>query len=317
MLLLSRLAENLFWMGRYMERAENTARLLSVNYYATLESAGSARDHWRPLLDLTGGEGALRERYGRVDTRSVGSWLAFDRENPSSIASSLAFARSNARGLRDRIPSEMWEAINRAYLNLCFETGSVLDRDGLYEFCVSARDASQFFFGIAFATLPRDEGWSFMRAGQMLERTDNTLRVLQGRLTPEALRPSTDPARDMLLEQRWVQVLKGASAYEAFRKRVHEGIEPRSIAAFLLLDEYFPRSVRYGAQNLHEALEQIDRWHPGAHQDVTRLSRWLVARLEYARIEDILDRRDPALPDLLVDVNRVGAAITAAFFEKE
>ncbi|MHA0040512.1 alpha-E domain-containing protein [Deinococcus sp. PEB2-63] len=317
MLLLSRLAENLFWMGRYMERAENTARLLSVNYYATLESAGSAREHWRPLLDLTGGEEALRARYGRVDTRSVGSWLAFDRENPSSIASSLAYARSNARGLRDRIPSEMWEAVNRAYLNLCFETGDVLDRDGLFEFCVAARDASQFFFGIAFATLPRDEGWSFMRAGQMLERADNTLRVLQGRLTPEVLGGALDPAAAMQLEQRWVQVLKGASAYEAYRKRVHAGIDPRLIAGFLLLDEYFPRSVRYSAQNLHDALEQIDRCHPGEHPGVMRLSRWLVARLEFAQVDDILLRRQPGLPDLLVDVNGVGAAITAAYFEQE
>ncbi|GGR48425.1 hypothetical protein GCM10008959_06840 [Deinococcus seoulensis] len=321
MLLLSRLAENLYWTGRYMERAENTARLLNVNYYASLESAGRVREHWRPLLELTGGEGALLERYGQVDTRTATSWLAFDLDNPSSIASSLAQARRNARGLRDRIPSEMWEALNRSYLNLCFETGGVMDRDGLYEYCVAAREASQFFFGIAFATLPRDESWSFLRSGQLLERADNTVRVLQARLDspqdPAALGGPADPTWRALQEQRWVSVLKGASAFEAYRKSAHTGIDPRGVAGFLLFDEYFPRSLRYSAENLHDALTQIDLCHPGAHPEVLRLSRWLVARLQYARTDDILERRSPSLPELLVEINRVGAAIDAAYFQQE
>ncbi|MEF2280225.1 alpha-E domain-containing protein [Deinococcus sp. YIM 134068] len=317
MLLLSRLAENLFWIGRYVERAENTARLLNVNYYATLEMSGRTREHWLPLLELTGGEAELRAKYGRVDARSISAWLAFDRDNPSSIASSVLRARENARGLRDRIPSEMWEALNRTYLNLCFQSEAVLDRDGLFEFCVSARDASQFFFGIAFATLPRDEGWSFMRAGQMLERGDNVIRVLQTRFQGVDAEVLSDPAQRALQDQRWVSVLKGASAYEAYRKRVHSGIDPVHIAEFLLLDEFFPRSVRYSAENLYDALNQIERHHPGAHPDILRLSRWLVARLQFASIGNILAEEDPGLEELLGDFNRVGAAITAAFFQQE
>ncbi|BDP40452.1 hypothetical protein DAETH_04210 [Deinococcus aetherius] len=317
MLLLSRLAENLFWIGRYVERAENTARLLNVNYYATLEMTGRAREHWAPLLELTGGERRLREKYGRVDARSVSAWLAFDRDNPSSIASSVLRARENARGLRDRIPSEMWEAINRTYLNVCFQNEGVIDRDGLFEFCASARDASQFFFGIAFATLPRDEGWSFLRAGQMLERGDNVVRVLQTHYQVMDGQSPSDPTRRAVQDQRWVSVLKGASAYEAYRKRVQSGIDPVRIGGFLLLDEFFPRSVRYSAENLHDALTQIDRHHPGAHPDILRLSRWLVARLQFAGVEDILEREDPGLDELLGDFNRVGAAINAAYFQQE
>ncbi|WP_019011116.1 alpha-E domain-containing protein [Deinococcus aquatilis] len=317
MLLLSRLAENLFWIGRYVERAENTARLLNVNYYATLEMAGRAREYWMPLLELTGGDADLRAKYGRVDARSISAWLAFDRDNPASIATSVARARENARGLRDRIPSEMWEALNRTYLNLCFENESVLDRDGLFEYCAAARDASQFFFGIAFATLPRDEGWSFMRAGQMLERGDNTLRVLQSRYRGIDARPVEDPGQRAMQDQRWVSVLKGASAYEAYRKRIHSGIDPQTIGDFLLLDEFFPRSVRYSAENLEAALMQIERHHPGAHPEIPRLSRWLVARLQYARVADILDEDNPSLEELLGDFNRVGAAINAAYFQQE
>lgn len=315
MLLLSRLAENLFWIGRYVERAENTARLLNVNYYTSLEIGGRARESWRPLLEMTGGEAQLRAKYGRVDARSISAWLALDRDNPSSIASSVLHARENARGLRDRIPSEMWEALNRTYLNVCFQNEELLDRDGLFEYCAEARDASQFFFGIAFATLPRDEGWSFMRAGQMLERGDNMLRVLQTR--HRNVDSSADPKQRAIQDQRWVSVLKGASAYEAYRKRVQSGIDPVRISEFLLLDEFFPRSVRYSAENLHDALVQIDRHHPGAHPGVLRLVRWLVARLQYARVADILDEDNPALEELLGDFNRVGAAINAAYFQQE
>lgn len=317
MLLLSRLAENLYWIGRYLERAENTARLVNVNYYATLENASGAAEYWKPLLDLLGGDAEIRVKYGQVDARSISAWMAFDRDNPSSIATSLAYARENARGLRDRIPSEMWEAINRTYLSLCFDTEQVLDRDGLFDYCVAARDASQLFFGIAFATLPRDEGWSFMRTGQMLERGDNTLRVLRGRFRGVEVEPQRDPTFRAFQDQRWVSVLKGFSAYEAYRKKVHTGIDPEDIADYLLLDPYFPRSVRYSADNLHDALMQIEQWHPGQHPDILRLSRWLVARLQYVEVQDILEREEPSLEVLIGDFNRVGAAIHNAYFKQE
>lgn len=317
MLLLSRLAENLYWIGRYLERAENTARLLNVNYYATLENAAHAREYWKPLLELLGGDAEIRIKYGQVDAHSISAWMAFDRDNPSSIATSIASARENARGLRDRIPSEMWEAINRDYLTLCFNTDDVLERDGLFEYCAAARDASQFFFGIAFATLPRDEGWTFLRAGQMLERGDNTLRILRGRFRGMDSAPNDDPTFSAFRDQRWVSVLKGSSAYEAYRKKVHSGIDPEDIAEFLLLDQYFPRSVRYSADNLHDALVQIEQWHPGQHPEILRLSRWLCARLQYVEIGDILQREEPSLEVLIGDFNRVGAAIHNAYFKQE
>ena len=156
--MLSRLAESLYWIGRYVERAENTARMLNVNYYATLEAGGRVSEEWKPLLDISGTKHGFAEHRGRAEAHSVAAWLAFDRRNASSIASSLSRARENARGLRDRLPSEMWEHLNSAYLELCFQSEEVLERDGLYEYCSAARDASQMFFGIAFATLPRDEG---------------------------------------------------------------------------------------------------------------------------------------------------------------
>lgn len=308
--MLSRLAESLYWMGRYVERAENTARLLNVNYYATLETGGRVSEEWKPLLDISGTKEGFAEHFGRADAHSVATWLAFERRNSSSIASSLSRARENARGLRDRIPSEMWEAINRAYLDLCFQTEDVLARDGLFEYCSAARDLSQMFFGIAFATLPRDEGWSFMRSGQLLERGDNLLRLLQVRYGAAG----TGPVQAAVDNHRWMAVLKTVSAYEAYRKRKHSGLDPRVIAEFLLLDEAFPRSVRYTAANLHDALVQIQRLHPQAHPELLRQASWLRARLEHADVDDILERESPSLGELLVDFNAVGSGIYSAYF---
>jgi uncharacterized alpha-E superfamily protein len=307
--MLSRVAESLFWIGRYVERSENTARLLDVNYYATLEAAGVSRQ-WSPLLSISGSEASFREQRGRADARSVPAWLAFDRGNPGSIASSIASARENARGLRDRIPSEMWEAINRAYLSLCFQDDGILDRDELHGYCVAAREASHLLFGIAFATLPRDEGWYFLRAGQILERGDNTLRLLQVRYRQK----TGDLPQVAVHNHRWVAVLKTASAYEAYQKRRHAGLDPRTIAQFLLLDADFPRSVRHCAKNLHETLEQLGRARPDANCDLLREASWLYARLQYADIDDILTREQPGLETLLSEFNTLGRAIHEAYF---
>lgn len=308
--MLSRVAESLFWIGRYVERAENTARLLNVNYYATLEGGSVISEQWEPLLAISGSHERFRSLMGRADGRSVPQWLAFERGNSGSIASSIASARENARGLRDRIPSEMWEALNTTYLRLCFQTDNVMEKDGLYEFCVSARDASHLFFGIAFATLPRDEGWAFLRAGQMVERGDNVLRLLQVRYKQR----SGDLTQIAVQNHRWMAVLKTASAYEAFRKRSQQGLDPRAIAEFLLTEATFPRSVLYCAENLEDALRQIDRHNPGCQPALLRESRWLTARLEHASVEAVLAREDPSLDTLLRDFNALGSAIADAYF---
>src|SRR6266568_5025948 len=174
--MLSRIAENLYWIGRYIERAENTASLLDVNYHANVEAPvipgakGIVTEQWAPLLTLTDDEAAFRKYYDRADGRTVPEWLAFHPQNSSSIRASLTRAREDARGLRDRISLEMWETLNRAYLELCLSTDRVLEQDGLHEYCVAAREASHLFSGIAYATLPRDLGWYFLLAGQQLER---------------------------------------------------------------------------------------------------------------------------------------------------
>jgi len=316
--MLSRIAENLYWIGRYMERVENTARLLDVNYHAIMEAPvvagtkGIVTEQWAPLLALTGDEAAFRQHFDRADGRTVPEWLAFHLQNSSSIRASLARAREDARGLRDRISLEMWETLNRAYLQLCFSTERVLAEDGLHEYCVAAREASQLFFGIAHATLPRDLGWHFLLAGQHLERADNVLRLLQVRHRHGA---GQAPVARGLENHRGMALLKSVSAYEAFRKRHHAALEGRRIAAFLLLDPDFPRSVRHNLGALHRTLEDIERLNPGASDAAGRQVGWLAARLEYLPgVERILDEKDPSVETLLKEVAEVSDAISGTYF---
>jgi uncharacterized alpha-E superfamily protein len=316
--MLSRIGENLYWIGRYMERVENTARLLDVNYYAIMEAPvvagakGIVTEQWAPLLALTGDEGAFREHFDRADGRTVPEWLAFNQQNTSSIRSSLARAREDARGLRDRISLEMWETLNRAYLSLCFSTERILEEDGLHDYCVAAREATHLFFGIAHATLPRDLGWYFLVAGQHLERADNVLRLLQVRQRQGA---GMEPVARGLENHRGMALLKSVSAYEAFRKRHHAALEGRRIAAFLLLDPDFPRSVRHNLAVLHATLESIARLNPGTADTATRQAGWLAARLEYLPgVEPILDNKEPGLETLLEEVAAVSDAISSTYF---
>ncbi|RMF87698.1 MAG: alpha-E domain-containing protein [Nitrospinota bacterium] len=316
--MLSRIAENLYWIGRYVERAENTARLLDVNYHALVEAPivvgarGLVTEQWAPLLSITGDEQAFRAHYERADNRTVPEWLAFHPGNPASIRSSLSRARENARTLRDRISLEMWEALNRAYLQLCFDTDQILEQDRLHEYCVAVRETSHLFFGIAHATLLRDLGWYFLEAGQYLERADNLLRLLQIRYRR---RIEHEPTAQGLENHRGMALLKSVSAYEAFRKKYHTALEPRRIAAFLLLDEHFPRSMRYSVAELHRTLRSIARLNPGTSLQPVREAGWLSAQLEYMTdVGQIIEQEAPGIAELLKSLAHISDVISATYF---
>lgn len=321
--MLSRIAENIYWMGRYVERAENTARLLDVNYYALMEAplvTGApdlVTEQWAPLLAATGQEDGFREHFDRADATSVPHWLALDRRNPGSVRSSLASARENARALRDRISSEMWETLNTIYLQLVADGSDQLEPEdeALHEFCVGVRDASQLFFGIADATLPRDLGWSFLRAGQYLERADSTLRTLLVRYRQAR---GEAPVAEGVAVHRAAALLRSLSAYEAFLKYHHAGFDARRIASFLLLDPWFPRSVLFCATALHAAVRELAPHNPEAARDTVRRAGWLEARLRYLEpATRILDDHDPSVEDLLGELARLSDDLARAYFGRQ
>lgn len=198
-------------------------------------------EQWAPLLRITGSDGAFREHFDRADGASVVHWLTVHPNNDSSIRACLSFARENARAFRDRISTETWEAMNRAYHTLASSSSAAAAGDGnLHDYCEAVREANHLVMGIIDATLPRDIGWQLLRAGRSLERADHVIRTLMGRNR----RPEDGPVADGLEAHRMMALLKSMSAYEAFRKRHRTAPEPRAVAEYLLLDPDFPRSRR-------------------------------------------------------------------------
>ena len=316
--MLSRIAESLYWMGRYIERAENTARLLDVNYHAMVEapylSKGILTEQWGPLLQITGDTDAFKAHFGRADRNTVPEWLTNHPNNPGSIRSSLTHARENARTLRDRITTEMWSSLNRSYLALCVENVELTNAElTLHDYCEAVREASALFFGLAGATMPHDQGWLFLRAGQHLERADNVLRILQVRY--RQYRAQEPVARGIELH-RATALLKSCSAFEAFRKNHHNALEPSRIAGFLLLDAEFPRSLRYSVKRLFQSLDSINTHNPGVSLEPLRQAGWLNAQLTYMRgAEQIIEREDPSLETLLSALAKISDATRLAYFD--
>ncbi len=324
--MLSRIAENLYWMGRYVERAENTARLLDVNYHAIIEAplapgaSGIVDEQWAPLLAIGGEEDDFRSHFDRADAASVPHWLTVHPANPSSVRSALGAARENARTLRDRISSEMWEALNRAWLRLGAGVDAPPEEDALHDYCVAAREASHLFFGIADATLPRDLGWYFIRAGQYLERADNAVRTLMVRYRRYG---GMAPVAAGLEAHRGMALLKSLSAYEAFRKRYRAAPTADRIAEFLLLDPHFPRSFRFAVRVLAEILAEVETRNPDTSGEPQRQASWLGARLVHATSasdmlgEDVhaIDDGDDSLERLLEELADISHTIAATYFD--
>ncbi|MCA9838564.1 MAG: alpha-E domain-containing protein [Trueperaceae bacterium] len=319
--MLSRIAENLYWMGRYIERAENTSRILDVNYLAIIEAPqvagarGIVTEKWAPLLDIMESKEEFKEHYKRADGQNVPYWLAIHPDNAASIRSSLRFARENARALRDRISTEMWEAINSSYLALCVNAPENIEEDALHDYCVAAREASHLFFGIAHATLPHDLGWYFMRAGQFLERADNTLRTLIMNLWRSGGRTPVSAGVEI---HRDIALLKSLSAYEAYRKTYDTGLNSRRIYEFLLLSNRFPRSVRYCLELLQESLEKIHEENQNASAQALQASRSLTQHMAAIKDEaQISVEESPSMQELINQIADLSTTISSAYFSPE
>ncbi len=263
--MLSRVADALFWMSRYYERAENTARLIDVNINMMLdmgnvptESGRSARD-WNPIIGIASPFEDFRQRYPRTTQESAIEWLSFGEGNPNSILNCIRQARENARAMRGNISSEMWEQVNTTYLNLRDTCGDDIRRDGAYQYFRRIREASQLFQGLVETTMRRDEGWQWIKIGSYLERADATTRLVDVKY--HILLPSLDEVGGPIDNVQWMAVLKSCSAYEAYQRRYAARITPSRVAEFLVLDRTFPRAVRFCFDQMHWSLRSIGIEH--------------------------------------------------------
>jgi uncharacterized alpha-E superfamily protein len=321
MAMLSRVADAVFWIGRYVERAENTARLIDVALRSSRELSPVMRldpeseDDRGVVLIATASQDAYAQRYGAITEDGLATFLVTDTDNPNSVLSCLLAARNNARGVRDAITSEMWEELNRLYLRFSRVTSAYLLLDGLHDFCREIRLASQLFQGVTEATMPRDEAWSFLQVGTFLERASMTARILDTRtaaLDAGAGRPSPEETH------RWLSLLRSVSAYEAYSRLVHGGVQPAAVADFLLFSRAFPRTVVFGIEQVRREIEAIDRdlGPQRPEPSPAAVAGALGQRLRALSVEDL----GPGGLHLLLDsvesdCNAIGDAIRRAYFE--
>lgn len=300
--MLSRVADALFWMSRYLERAEQVARLLDVCFHLELDLhgvlAGPHELHWTALAailqqsvpltpaPLPGGERGRSEGVSRPQA-AVSRWLTFDLENPDSIMSCIGRARANARGIRGSINSEIWKELNKLYWQLCDPTFSGQAKESPHEFYQAVECGSHLVQGVCDATLTHDEGWQFIQLGKSLERADKTLRIvdIQYHLLHE-LDSEGSPSLSNLL---WAGVLRSCHGYEAYQKLYVGRVEPESVVEFLLLHEHFPRSVRSALESAARALAAIEGEVPGrpfgrAHRILGRV----LGDLRFRELDEIL-----------------------------
>ena len=310
--LLSRVADSVYWMGRYIERAENVARFLDVNHNLMLDLPHGYQDQWQPIVDTTGDRGWFEKRYGVATREKVVKFLAFDSEYPNSIRSSLLAARENARSVRETISSEMWEQINS--LHLLITEGSRKETAGsLPALCHQVRMACHLFHGITEVTMTHNEAWHFIRLGRTLERADKTSRLLDVKYF--ILLPSVRDVGTPYDDVQWSAVLKSVSGFEMYRKR-HGRISPDRIVEFLLLDGEFPRALRYCVSRADRSLHVItgspsDGFSCASEQRLGQLR----GELDFARVETILTGGLHEFCDALqIKMNTIDECINRDFF---
>jgi uncharacterized alpha-E superfamily protein len=313
--MLSRTADHLFWMSRYMERAENTARMLDVNYQTALlpQSAAVSELGWRGLLSISELSGDFAQRYGEVNARSAMDYMVRDERNPSSIWCCLRAARENARAVRGALTTEVWETTNQTWLEF-----NRLLRDGLLERDPSAlyewvKFRSHLSRGVQVGTMLQDEALHFVRIGTFLERADNTARLLDVKFhAVESDFYGAADARDQEYDfYHWAAILRSVSGFEVYRKVYRNVIQPDKVAELLILRPDMPRSLAACTQEVVVNLKLVA--NDQSAETLRRAGR-LHADLEFGRIDEILATGLHAyLTQFLDRVNELGAGISRDF----
>lgn len=280
--MLGRTANNVYWMARYVERAENLARLLASTYHMSLLPVASGNDarQWEAPLQLAGDRADFAARYGEVTPGNVLSYMALDPDNVSSIHSCIHLARENARATRPELTTEVWEGINETFLELDSMSYPKMVDQGFREFFDWVKERSHLFRGAIYGTMRRGDAFTFSRLGTFIERADNTARFLA--IKWEMLTPT---GRPMAAEDyyRWGALLRAFSAFKAYREVYSGIIEPRRVAELLVLRRDMPRSLFACTTEVNEILEQLR-----SNAACTRLSAQINERLQRHRIDGIL-----------------------------
>lgn len=314
--MLSRVADSIYWLNRYVERAENIARFADVNFNLILDSPTGVTQQWEPLVKITGDLELFQERYGEATAENVIQFLSFDTDYPNSIISCLRAARENARSIQEIISSEMWQQVNEFYM-MVQQAANEQTMSQLLEFFAEVKMSGHLFAGVMDATMTHNEGWHFGQMGRFLERADKTSRILDVKYF--ILLPSVQYVGTALDEIQWMALLKSASAYEMYRKRKQHRITPTGVAEFLIMDREFPRSIHFCLLQAERSLHEItgtpsNTWKNPVERALGR-SR---AELDYLTIDEIIKMGlHEFMDDLQQQINDVGHKIFENFFALE
>ena len=313
--MLSRTASTLYWMSRYVERAENTARILDVAYRMSLLTKDSdlQDQEWFAPLNITGTLFPFSGRHSIVCAKEVLHFMALDADNPSSIYNCARKARENARAVRGTITSEMWEVLNATWLEM-----QNMDEDRLYARGISTffewvKERSHLFRGVTFGTIRRDEAFQFHRLGTYMERSDNTARMLDVKY--HVLLPSVKDVGGAVDYYQWSAVLRSVSAYESYRKVYRDSVTPVRIAELLILRMDIPRSLHFCMHDVYEILCTVQN---RSSAEATRQAGEIYAALQFGRMEDIFRTGlHEYLTDFLESTASLGEEINKSFFAPE
>ena len=285
-MMLSRVADNLYWLSRYLERAEHTARLVDVTLDMIPDrKAEASKQAWENLFDCLQLE--LPES-GALDAYQLTYLLTFDADHASSIVSNIAAARENARQIREQISSEMWEQINRVYLDVRNTSIDDIWNNQPHLFFRMVKEGAHLFQGISDSTMNHGEGWHFIRVGQYIERAGNVASLLRIQLCE----PPDEQLQAVSTEQYldWVSLLRSCTAFESYCKVYTADLRFNQIVEFLLLNEEFPHSVHFSVKMLRAALDAIaDITETRKNSQVYRQIGRLKALLDFAQIDEVVD----------------------------
>jgi uncharacterized alpha-E superfamily protein len=313
--MLCRTANELFWMSRHIERAENAARLLDVTYkmsllpYEVIEPGLAWAEPWAVPLVTSGLATTYYEHYSELSAENVLRLMIFDPDNPSSICNCLRAARESARSVRGAITSEMYEDLNSSWLEIRDCDYGTLESRGVSDFLDWVKMRSHLFRGVTFGTMLRDEAYHFIRLGTHLERADNTTRILDVKY--HTLLPSAADVGGAVDYYQWGALLRSVSGFESYRKIYSDVITPRRVAELLILRDDMPRSLHACMNFIHETLEMLC---DNSSREVERAAGELHAKLHYGRADAIIEQGlHEYLMDFLERISSLGDGISRHF----
>ena len=281
--MLSRIAESLFWMNRYVERAEGMLRMLKINFVTSLDKNESYQYNWSPVLQIFT---ELNEREIdkiKDDTNAALIYMITEKNNPNSIRSIITKARENARGVQDHITKEVWESINEYYQKVSSKRIEELLESGEQLYTISSLiDQSLYFYGVSEVTMPRGEGWNFMNIGKFIERAIQTADILDIKfhdIEYDLNNPMDIPY--------WKNLLLSVSGYEYYMKTYHTGLQTQNVLDMIIMNTNFPRSILYSVKKISHIMEKIGHERTDGDLQLEKNIGRLRSRIEYSDLESI------------------------------